>query len=495
MQKKAILEKKRLELPKDIASCHALILAQAQQIAGQELRIKTLESQLIQLLGKVSELEDRLNKNSQNSHKPPSSDGYGKKPVQKAAFPRKKGGKSGGQEGHKGKTLEMVSTPNEIKKHLPSHCSCGSPLSDLESQVLETRQVFDLPEPILKVIEHQKHGCGCENCGAWNEGIFPVGVNASVQYGVKVKAMVVLLNVFFKLPLNKIQTLFGDLYGYAINPSTILKAGRQCYQQLAESEKAIKNKLLGSATAHFDETGLRVMASLHWLHVCSSKLFTYLFIHTKRGKEALLDSSSLLPHFKGWAIHDCWKSYFNDQFSFRDGLCGAHILRELWALEEKNIQWASWFRRYLMSLYTMTNQGKDALNQAQKQKALLVFDHIWQAADQIEPLPKKNPTKRGRPKATKGRNLLNRLKEHQDALLAFAFFSEVPFTNNQAERDLRPAKTKQKVAGSFRTLEGAQRFARIHAFVSTTRKHNLNVFKQLKLVLAGQNTFLTQQQG
>jgi transposase len=482
-----------LDLPENLAECHALILAQSEQLMSQEAKLDQLGSQVLASLVKISELEARLNKNSGNSHKPPSSDGYGKKPVQKAAFGRKKGRKSGGQPGHSGHTLEMVSDPSEIEKHLPSHCQCGSPLSDMESRVLESRQVFDLPEPVLKVVEHQKHGCACGNCGRWSEGTFPNEVTASVQYGVNVKALAVLLNVFFKLPLNKIQALFGDLYGYAINPATILAAGRQCYEKLAESEEVIKKSLLDSLVAHVDETGLRVLGSLHWLHVCSTKLFTYLFIHAKRGKEALLDTPSLLPDFKGWAIHDCWKSYFNELFSFRDGLCGAHILRELQALEEKEIQWASWFRRYLMSLYKMSNQGKGVLDQAQQQKALLLFEHIWNTADQIEPLPQKNPAKRGRPKATKGRNLLIRLKEHQDALLAFAFFEEVPFTNNQAERDLRPAKTKQKVAGSFRTFEGAQRFARIHAFVSTTRKHKLNVFNQLKLAISGKKTFLTQQ--
>ena len=132
---------------------------------SQEAKLSELGSHMQVLMAKISELEARLNKNSGNSHKPPSSDGYAKKPVQKAAFGRKKGRKSGGQSGHKGHTLEMVSHPSETEKHLPSHCGCGSPLSDRESWVLETRQVFDLPEPILKVVEHQKHGCSCGNCG------------------------------------------------------------------------------------------------------------------------------------------------------------------------------------------------------------------------------------------------------------------------------------------------------------------------------------------
>ena len=173
------------------------------------------------------------------------------------------------------------------------------------------------------------------------------------------------------------------------------------------------------------------------------------------------------------------------------GICGAHILRELTALEEKNTQWATWYKRYLLTLYYMSDEGKSQLNPKQQQKALALYNKIWTYADQAEPPPQKSATGRGRPKATKGRNLLIRLKKHQAAVLAFAFHKEVPFTNNQAERDLRPAKIKQKVAGSFRTLEGAKIYARIQGFLSTTRKHQFSVFNELKAALKG-DTFLTE---
>ncbi len=442
------------------------------------------------LMAKMEELEDRVNKNSHNSNKPPSTDGLQKRPKTKPAFPRKKGKKPGGQVGHKGKTLEISQSPNHVNALLPTHCSCGQTLDLAEAEVLEIRQVVDLPEPKLEVTEYQKMGCSCDDCGAYNEGIFPEGVKARVQYGAGVRALVVLLNVAFKLPLKKIQTLFVDLYGYAINQSTIIQATKKCYDQLEESEKVIKQRLWGSLVAHFDETGLRVAGKLHWLHVCCSNSFTYLFVHTKRGMEALEDTVSMLPNFRNWAIHDCWRSYFKFSQCLH-GICGAHIIRELVALEEKEIKWASWFRRYLFALYNMSEQGKGKLNAEQKQKALQLFDKIWTYADQAEPPPQKSASGKGRPKASKGRNLLTRLKGHQAAVLAFAFYEAVPFTNNQAERDLRPpAKTKQKVGGSFRTFEGAQRYARIFGFVSTARKHQLSVFKELKLAFIG-DTFLS----
>lgn len=470
-----------MSLPTDISSCHALILLQQTQILELQKQNKLLTA-------RVEELETRLGKNSRNSNKPPSSDGL-KKPKSSPAFPRKKGKKSGGQKGHKGKTLEFSSRPDHVTPHFPSDCSCGERLDLSKAEVVEKRQVFDLPAPKLEVTEHQKMGCECGHCGAYNEGEFPVDVRARVQYGSGVLALAVLLNIAFKLPLKKIETLFADLYGYAVNQSTIVTATKKCYQKLEAGEKTIKQRLLQSVVAHFDETGLRVTGKLHWLHVSCNKLFTYLFIHANRGKKALEDSMSVLPDFKNWAIHDCWKTYFGFE-QCKHGICGAHILRELTALEEKQIQWAVWFKRYLCCLYYMTNQGKGKLSIEQQQKALALFDKIWAYADQAEPPPEKIPGKRGKPKATKGRNLLIRLKEHQQAVLAFAFYEEVPFTNNQAERDLRPAKIKQKIAGSFRTFEGAQRYARIMGFISTTRKHQFSVFNELKAAFKG-DTFLT----
>ncbi|MEM1119500.1 MAG: IS66 family transposase [Bacteroidota bacterium] len=457
---------------------------------AQQKQIALLLDEVSKLKEQVSNLQEQINKNSRNSNKPPSSDGLKKPPKPQPAFPRKKGKKSGGQPGHKGKTLEIVAVPDYTNQLLPSHCDCGHPLDKSKAELLEIRQVFDIPIPKLEVTEHQKMGCTCPSCKRYNQGQFPPEVKARVQYGVGVQALVVLLNVAFKLPLKKIQTLFGDLYGYSINQSTIIKATKRCFTHLETSEKTIRQQILASIVAHFDETGLRVKGKLHWLHTACTKMYTYLFIHAKRGKKALWDVDSILPDFKNWAMHDCWSSYFK----FTDcthAICGAHLLRELTALIEKNIKWAALFKTYLLALYHLSDKGTTQLNPQEQQRALLLFEQIWKVGDLEEPPAQKSASGRGKPKGTKGRNLLTRLKKHQTAVLAFAFNEAVPFTNNHAERDLRPAKTKQKVAGSFRTLEGAKIYTRILGFVSTARKHQRSVFKELKIAFSGK-TFLTE---
>jgi transposase len=225
---------------------------------------------------------------------------------------------------------------------------------------------------------------------------------------------------------------------------------------------------------HFDETGMRVEKSLHWFHVASTAWFTYLFVHKKRGKEALESEASLLKDFQNRAVHDCWESYFGFK-QCQHALCGAHLLRELTNLTENGSKWAVKMKEFILDLYQ--NSQKATLVVADKQTWEREFNHICQLADQEEPPPKQG--KRGKPKNSKGRNLLNRLLEHQEGWLAFAFVEGVPFSNNQAERDIRCLKTKQKVATNFQTFKGAQHYARIQSFTSTLRKHSMNVFQNL----------------
>lgn len=455
-----------MKLPNNITDCHKLLLEQ--------------NALITELLSRVVKLEEQVSKNSKNSNKPPSTDGLAKKP----AFPRKRGGKRGGVTGHKGKTLEIIAIPDVEIGLLPTHCSCGTALDKSQAIVGERRQIFDLPEPKLRVTEYQKLVCKCGRCGLRTAGEFPLGVNSSTQYGSGVRALTTLLNCGFAMPVKKIQGLFTDLFAYSINEGTIVNNNQRCSDLLEPTETIIKEKLLESSLGHSDETGVRVSGRLHWLHVFCNTLYTFFFVHTHRGKEALNSSSSILPDFSGWVVHDCWKSYFSFK-GCKHALCGAHILRELTALEEKGTIWAKWMKDYLLTLLDCTKQNEGVLNIQQQQNALALFHQLTGAADEMEPQPIKKSGKRGRPKATKGRNLLNRLMQHQEAVLAFAFHQQVPFTNNLAERDLRRAKTKQKVAGCFRTIQGAQRQARIYGFISTVRKHQLNSFKELKKVFQG----------
>lgn len=455
------------------------VTARLTKVEGENCILKE-ENQALK--ERVAELESQQNKNSNNSSKPPSSDGYRKKP----AFPRKQSGKQGGQKGHKGSTLHQIAAPDEVVYCDPCTCSCGHEFKEEELRLTESRQVFDMPKPTLKVTEYQIYEGVCPACGCIHKGEAPVGVNAPAQYGQGVKAYVTMLNVHFKLPFKKIQLLFHDLFGYAINESTIYSATRQCYENLEVSEQKIKDLVAASQVAHADETGLRVKGKLNWLHTASTKEHTYLFVHEKRGSLALKSDQSILEQMIGWLVHDCWGSYFKFA-QLKHAICGAHLIRELeWLVENHQRKWAELMQKFLLNL----NEAPTVRGMNRTREIILKYRRLCQYAEEEEPQPEKIIGKKGRTKKTKGRNLLERLIREESAVLAFAFNEQVPFTNNQAERDIRPAKVKQKISNCFRTKTGADIYARIEGFISTARKQDRNVFSELCDTFSGFN-FIT----
>jgi transposase len=383
-----------------------------------------LKDENADLKAKIAELKASQNNNSNNSSKPPSSDGYRKKP----ALVKEKRGKQGGQEGHKGRTLEQVENPDKTIYCDPDHCGCGHSFTEDEFILSERRQVFNIPQPKLDITEYQIYKAKCPDCGTVHKGNAPEGVNAPTQYGNGVKAYVALLNVQFKLPFKKIQLLFGDLFGYSINESTVYSATRQCFKNLAKSEEIIKTRVAESQVVHADETGLRVAGKLHWLHTATTLLDTYLFVHEKRGGKALKSDKSILDRYTGWLVHDCWSSYFGFD-KIKHALCGAHIVRELEGLiENEQREWARIMQRFLLNLNKMSHEER-----AKRRRPIVnKFKYFCSLGDQEEPPPKKTPGSRGRYKRTKGRNLVERLIREEKAVLAFAFNEDVPFTNNLA---------------------------------------------------------------
>ena len=458
------------------------LTARVQQLEQFEEENKILRQENSALKKENLELKERLNRNSRNSNQPPSGDGYKKQP----AFPKETKGTKGGQRGHKGSNLKHIEHPDSVIECKPESCSCGHELVKGNYELAEKRQVFDLPQPRLEVTEYQLYKVICPKCGKTNKAEAPEGITGAAQYGNGIKSYAVLLNVHYKLPFKKIQQLFNDLYGYPINESTIYSASVQCYEKLSESETIIKSKIANGNVAHADETGIRVAGKLHWLHTATSKLFTYLFVHDKRGRLALESDKSILEKAKGWVVHDCWESYFKFN-NVKHGTCNAHILRELEGLVQNDkSKWAKTFKTFLLLVYKMPFEERIKRKQIINNR----YKHICRIGELSEPLPYKTEKGKGRYKRTKGRNLVERLIQKQEAVLAFAFNKEVPFTNNLAERDIRPAKVKLKISNCFRTITGADIYARVEGFLSTARKHNKNVYSELLATFEG-NNFIT----
>jgi transposase len=481
-----------MDLPTKVSELQALILSLLSKIELLESRVLFLEAENRQLKEEDAVLKEenrilkientalynQLGQNSGNSHNPPSTDKFVKKG---SALPVSKGKKQGGQNNHKGNTLKLVSEADEVSSHLPKKClCCGREISKDECEILVSkRQVFDIPVPVLEVTEHRLLGVYC--CGKLQKGVYPAGVTAQVQYGNKILSMSSMLSVDFKLPFKKISKLFETLYGYKFNEATAISANEQLFEALLPVEQEIKAQILASEVVHFDETGLKVNGKLKWIHTASTDKFCYLFLHEKRGGKALQQEDSIIKDYTNWAVHDCWSSYF----SFKDckhAICNAHILRELQALKEQNSLWAEEMHLFLMELYIFTEKGKSCIDN-DEQKAFWTNKYMnicKKATQQEQEQQKANGLKnaRGKPKKSKGQALIYRLIKYQEAVLAFAFVKNVPFTNNIAEQAIRNVKIKQKIA-SFRTENGAKVYARIQGFINTIKKNAKNIFQEI----------------
>ena len=426
---------------------------------------------------RLQAVEARLAQNSANSHRPPSSDGYAK-PCPKS-LRQKTGRKPGGQNGHPGYTLQPVTRPDTRITHRLKLCPCGCG-KNLRRQPLvryESRQVFDLPEIRLRVTEHRAEVKVCPSTGREVAAPFPQGVHAPAQYGPYFQGLLSYWRHQQLLPLDRIAQMCEDLFGQRISEATILAVEAKLHQALAPFESQVHALLCQAKLAHFDETGLRVEGSLHWLHNASTALMTWFGVHKKRGHLAM-DAFGILPRFLGRAIHDCLESYF--RYPCLHGLCGAHLLRELVFLHEVLRQrWARQMHRLLLKMLDAVHDHAPR-SPPMRRIAALLRRYRALVAKGLRKNPRQPSTgRRGRPPQSKAYNLLRRLREHEASVLAFLLEPGVPFTNNQSEQDLRMLKVLQKISGGFRTIEGATRFARIRGYISTIRKNNRNILDAL----------------
>jgi len=436
---------------------------------------------------RIQVLEDQLAKNSNNSGKPPSSDGLKKKPKSL----REKGKrKSGGQKGHTGETLKMVETPDQVEVHEVTNCpECHHDLRMETVLGIEKRQVFDVPLPRMEVNEHQAQIKRCPQCQMSVKAAFPPGVDHAVQYGNRIKAQAVYLNVYQLLPLARVCELFGDFYNHVPSEAFVLSAADGLHGRLDAPLEAIRTHIKQSDVVNCDESGLRVEGKLNWLHVASTTRLTYYALHPKRGQQAMRDIG-ILNRLSGYAVHDAYVSYF--QFNnCAHALCNAHHLRELRFISEQYSQdWAERMAQLLLDAKHEVEACPDdqwTLSAERLGAHWQRYDTLLQQGFEANPPPNQPlPKKRGRNKQTPPKNLLDRLLKYKAETLAFLSDFRIPFDNNLAERDVRMMKVKQKISGTFRTQIGAEIFCDIRSYISTVRKQGHMVIQALLDALLGQ---------
>lgn len=446
-----------------------------------------LKEQLARANARIKELEDRLAKDSRTSSKPPSSDGLARLPRRS----RRPSGKSpGGQPGHRGSTLSMVEQPDEVVRHRPAVCGqCHADLSDVPGSVVERRQVLDVPEIRLLAHEHQLEAICCPTCQATSVGHFPASVSAPVQYGPNVQALAVYLHQGQLLPTARTCEVLAVLCGCHIAEATLLQWSEVAAERLVPTVERIADLIAASRLQHGDETGIRVYGMLHWLHVNCTRFLTHLSWHASRGRPAL-DEIGIWPRFAGRGMHDRFASY--DGYDCAHSICGAHLLRDCTAVaEQEHQEWACQMHDFLLDLHDACQQWHQrdvrTVPAIERDDWVARYFEILAAGYAAQPPPPASATlsQRGRRKQSKAKNLLDALLGRAEQVLALLDDLSIPFTNNQAERDLRWAKVQQKISGTFRSATGATAFCRIRSYLLTMQKQGHSMLAALTAVFHG----------
>jgi transposase len=454
-------------------------------VENTELRAMVSDLRLVVevLRGEVAELKRRLGQDSRNSSKPPSSDSPFTKPAPKS-LRGTSGRKPGGQPGHPGSTLALVEDPNERKRHEPGPCSgCGASLADAPEVGLERRQVFDLPPMTVRVIEHQliarRCGCGTTSCGT-----APAGVAAPAQYGPRITAIVLYLYVGQFLSKKRTAAALAELFGTPISEGTVASMTARAADGLDGFLTQVGDRIAQAEVAGFDETGLRVAGTLHWVHCARTGKYTLITCHPKRGRDGINDAG-VLGRFRGVAVHDAWAPY-DTYLDVEHQLCCAHAQRELQAVADAagpDIDWC-WATQAADALVAMQKLVADATaaSAAVDSYALHRQIQLYRSAAQIGLT---QTSTRSSTAMKKHHALARRLLNRQDDYLRFTSDRRIPADNNGSERDIRMIKLRQKVSGCLRTLTGATQFCAIRSYLSTAAKHGRTFFDTLVMLAEG----------
>lgn len=470
-----------------IPRLYSMVVFLLNQNSELQEQLRILREENATLKEEIKELKSRLNMDSHNSSKPPSSDGLRKKPK---SLRRPSGRLPGGQKGHEGHALNMVENPDNVVPHRVDSCKgCKRSLKDVEAKEYIKAQIFDLPPIQLIVEEHRAEVKDCPNCGLENKADLPQGVVPGAQYGDRAKSFMTYLNQYQQIPAERTCECFSDIFSRSVSAGTLYNVTKVCYESLEGFEGEVKRQIIDSPVVRFDETGVSLDGKNNWLHVASTPLLTFYAIHPKRGEEAT-DSIGILPVFNGTAVHDFWKTYL--KYPCKHSLCNGHNLRDLtFAYEEKNAMWANGMKDLLLDIKKTVDNAKNNSSSCLEKEVIKEFEDAYdkivhEGLGSYPPIElNNNERKRGRKKQSKDKNLLDRLRDHKEKVLAFMHDFEVPFDNNLAERDLRMMKLKMKISGTFRSDEGAKIFCRIRSYISTAKKQGKNVLDVIQSLFTG----------
>ena len=472
------LEKSDSEKTEEIGRLNRVICQKDKKIHNLKVELASSKSDLADAKTRIKELEgeepaeedesssssEKPEKNSSNSSVPPSQESIAARELRRTKSLRKPSGKpSGGQPGHKGSTLQSVSTPDRIVKHEPAYCKCcGRPLDGIESRKILKTQIVDI-KFVVETTEEQYYEKVCQ-CGCVNNCDAP---NCRIKYGDNIRALVSYLNVVQCIPFKRIAELISDLCGQRISEGTVQNILKGNSAKSDKTYDEIRKRIECAPVVGADETGAAVGKQLHWNWIFQTDALTYVYQLKSRGQEAV-DSKfpNGLPH--STLVTDRKQTYF--KMNVKDHqVCLAHLLRNAEYLNELDAK-QDWSRRFIHLLAHAIGLRRNETITQRKIKVLktkmknLLGESLSHLDDEFE-------------RFKKG------ILKVKDYLFTFLSNPLVPYDNNASERGVRKIKVKQKVSGCFRTDSGADDFAKLHSIVETAMKNGNSKFNAILAVV------------
>jgi transposase len=278
-------------------------MVEAYQLNHQlQTRIRELEKSIEAENSAVT--EPLVKRDSHNSNQPPSLDLPWTKPKRTRSLRKQSGRRVGGQIGHERATLRQIAVPNRIVIHQPNVCrQCGVTLAAVSADNFHKRQVFEIEDGNLSVIEHRLAAKVCPACRNVSCGQFPLTVKAPAQYGASVFSRALYLHLYQLLPVARTQEAMRDLFGCHLSQASIQRAARLCSDRLIRCEQRIKQAIRDSKIIGADETSIRINGANGWVHVARTDTLTHLASHTHLGSKAF-NAIGILNQFRGTLVRD-----------------------------------------------------------------------------------------------------------------------------------------------------------------------------------------------
>lgn len=426
--------------------------------------------ELQQLVESLRE-EIRLLKNgrkSTTSSTPPSQDisGSNQKSLRKPSSR-----KPGGQQGHKGSSLEMSEKPDKIIEHRPEFCrTCGEKLDSETATLITRKQEIDIPPIVPQYIEHQSYSCTCKNCGHDTVADLPGRLCANIQYGPNVQAMVGYLSVRQYVAYKRVVEIMHNVFKINLCEGTVDNILENLKKKAMPVYELIRQRVEQSPVVGGDETGVKINGIKGWLFTFQTTVLTFLTVSYSRGFETI---QTLFSNGFPMSVYvtDCWAAQLKT-FAKAHQICMAHLQRELNNfIEVFNCTWS-------LQMKQLLQQAIELKKQLQPNDYLREDERVILLETRLDLLLKTAPDTQNK----KVQAFFKRLNKNRHAIFTFLHHLKVPPDNNASERAIRNAKVKMKVSNQFKVYAGAQRFAVLRSVIDTTIKNSQNVLDALSFL-------------